>query len=68
LRQKPVSFLHPFCALVYVSVPALSVFIFRETVSARYVAGICCIIAGVCVTSVSVCPAENRRPEGSPPC
>ena len=64
LRQKPVSFLHPFCSLVYVFVPALSVFFFQEAISAKYVAGICCIITGVCLTSTGVCPAENKRPEG----
>ena len=64
LRRKPVSFLHPFCALIYAVVPALSVFLFQESVSAKYVAGVCCIIAGVCITSVSARQTKDRRPEG----
>lgn len=63
LRQKPISFLHPFCSLVYVFVPALSVLFFQETVSAKYVVGMCCIIAGVCLTSISVCPPEAEHQE-----
>jgi len=66
LRLKPISFLHPFCSLVYVIVPALSVLFFQEIISLKYIAGICCIIAGVYITSVSVCPPEKRKhPEGS---
>ena len=58
LRRRPVSFLHPFCSLVYVFVPALSVFFFQETVSTKYAVGICCIIAGVCIASASVRPSK----------
>jgi len=65
LRRKALSFLHPFCSLVYVFVPALSVVFFQESVSAKYAVGICCIIAGVCITSVSVCQPEAEHPEGS---
>ena len=64
LRQRPVSFLHPFCSLVYVIVPALSVLFFKETITLKYAAGICCIITGLCITSVSVRPPDSGRQEG----
>ncbi|MDR2475378.1 MAG: EamA family transporter [Bacteroidales bacterium] len=59
LRQRPVSFLHPFCSLVYVFTPALSVLFFQENISAKYCVGIFCIIAGVCITSISVLPVSS---------
>ena len=59
LQIKPISFLHPFCSLVYVFVPAMAVIFFQESVSARYLVGICCIIAGVCITSAGVRPQEK---------
>ena len=60
LRSKPISFLHPFCALVYVLVPALCVIFFQEIVTGKYVIGIFCIITGVCITSAGVCPPEKQ--------
>jgi drug/metabolite transporter (DMT)-like permease len=65
LRIKPISFLHPFCSLVYVFVPALSVIFFQENISARYVAGICFIIAGICITSASVRPPDTKSRESA---
>jgi drug/metabolite transporter (DMT)-like permease len=67
LRRKPISFLHPFCSLVYVLVPGLSVIVFRESINATYAAGMCCIIAGVSMTSRSAHPSNNKRPE-NPSC
>lgn len=54
LRLKPLSFLHPFAALTYILVPGLAALLFEETVSVRYVMGIVCIVAGICITSTSV--------------
>ena len=59
LRQRPVSFLHPFCSLVYVFVPILSVLLFQENVSVKYVLGIFCIVLGVYITSTNVLPADG---------
>lgn len=60
LRHKPLSFLHPFAALVYVAVPALAALIYGEAVSGPYIAGIGCIVAGICITSASVRPARQK--------
>lgn len=60
LRHKPLSFLHPFAALVYVVVPGLATLIFGEAVSGPYIAGIACIMLGICITSSAVRP---RKPE-----
>lgn len=60
LRMKPISFLHPFASLVYILVPALSAFIFNDTISLKYIVGICCIISGVCITSMNVCQTKNK--------
>lgn len=61
LRHKPLAFLHPFAALVYVVVPGLAALIFGEAVSGPYIVGICCIMAGICITSSAV------RPKGPEP-
>jgi len=58
LRLKPVSFLHPFCSLNYVIVPALSAYFFQESVSIQCIIGICCIIVGICFTAASVSSEE----------
>jgi drug/metabolite transporter (DMT)-like permease len=44
---------------VYVFTPALSVLFFQENISAKYCVGIFCIIAGVCITSISVLPVSS---------
>ena len=59
LRQKQLSFLHPFLSLIYIIVPALSVILFQETVTVKYIVGICCIITGVCITSLGVYPQNS---------
>jgi EamA-like transporter family. len=51
VARKPLSFLHPFCSLTYLLTPLLSVYIFHETVSVKYFAGICLIMAGVYFTA-----------------
>lgn len=66
LRHKPLSFLHPFAALVYVAVPGLAALIFGEAVSEPYIAGIACIVAGICITSASVRPSKQKA--GDPRC
>lgn len=66
LRHKPLSFLHPFAALIYVAVPGLAALFFGEAVSAAYIAGIACIVAGICITSASVRPAKRKA--GDPLC
>lgn len=66
LRLKPLSFLHPFAALTYIFVPGLAVLIFGESVSGRYLVGIICIVAGICVTSTSV--RESDIDEGRKTC
>lgn len=58
LRLKPLSFLHPFGALVYILVPGLAAFIFDEPVSVPYILGIACIVAGICITSGAVLPPK----------
>ena len=64
LRLKPLSFLHPFAALVYVTVPGLAAFFFDEAISGPYIAGIACIMLGIYITSGAVRPG---RPEGGDP-
>jgi len=54
LTKRELSFLHPFCALTQVIVPALSIWIFHEIVSPPYFLGICCIMAGICLTSAGM--------------
>ncbi|MDE7241357.1 EamA family transporter [Desulfovibrio sp.] len=66
LRHKPLAFLHPFAALVYVVVPGLAALIFGEAISGPYIAGILCIMAGICITSSAVRPRE--REEGGASC
>lgn len=54
LRHKPLAFLHPFAALIYVFVPAEAALFLGESINLFYVCGIICILAGICFTSVSV--------------
>lgn len=54
LRLKPLAFLHPFAALVYVIVPVEAAIFLGESINLFYVCGIICIIAGICLTSISV--------------
>ena len=65
LRLKPVSFLHPFCSLNYVIVPALSAYFFQESVSIQCIIGICCIIVGICFTAASVSSPGRERQDGA---
>lgn len=65
LRHKPLSFLHPFGALVYVVVPGLAALIFGEAVSGPYIVGIVCIVAGICITSTSFRPQNQKFGERS---
>jgi|GEM_PF-6733024 len=65
LGQKPIAFLYPFLSLVYVVVPVLSVYLFQETISVKYVIGIFCIIGGICITSLSVPSSKDSNPENS---
>ena len=54
LRHKPLAFLHPFAALVYVIVPVEAAIFLGESINLFYICGILCIIAGICLTSVFV--------------
>ena len=58
LRHKPLSFLHPFAALVYVVVPGLAALIFGEAISGPYIVGIILIMAGIYITSGAVGAAK----------
>jgi len=65
LARKPISFLHPFLSLIYIVVPALSVYLFQETISVKYVMGIFLIIGGICITSLSISPSKDNNPENA---
>ncbi|MDR1243414.1 MAG: EamA family transporter [Deltaproteobacteria bacterium] len=54
LGKKPISFLHPFCSLVYAVIPIFSFIIFDERVSVQYMIGIFCILLGVVFTTRGV--------------
>jgi EamA-like transporter family. len=63
--RSPLSFLHPFCSLTYLLTPLLSVYLFRETVSPQYLAGIFLIMTGVYFTaSGSISTPPDRRSQG----
>lgn len=59
LQRKSLAFLHPFAALVYAVVPGLAALFYGEAISARYIAGILCIMLGICITSGAVRPRRT---------
>lgn len=51
LKRLPLTVAHPFCSLVFLTVPYFCWLIFDETITLNYVMGSIVICLGVCMTS-----------------
>ena len=54
LRKLPLSRAYPWTAFVYVLTPLISVVLFDDVLSVRYLLGLSCIVAGIFLTAGSV--------------
>jgi undecaprenyl phosphate-alpha-L-ara4N flippase subunit ArnE len=60
--KKPLSFLHPFCALPLCVVPIFSYILFGEKPGFFYYAGLALVLAGIYLTASSAQSPDEKQP------